>query len=195
MTQLRDSLGEAYFQLPSGLARLHAKKIGYREAQETLVLGLSGGLDITVGLQKLSRSQILDTVAVRAARTPEYLHEFEQRRRLGLGKFLMTAELDSSKHERFADLASRKFLGVRVEWGNPQVSARLMSLRGYVRFDPGNNRCSASVYVDDVLIDQFDLASLQTGDIAAVEYYSANPPIKYSRAGTLSGVVVVWTKR
>lgn len=195
MSELTDSLGEAYFKVSPGLARLRANKIGYRERRETLVVGLSDELDVTVGLQRLDPSQRLDTVTVRGTRPPEYLREFEQRRALGLGKFILTPELDSAKHERFADFATRKLLGVRVEWGIPPVSAKLMSLRGYVRFKSGKDRCSATVYVDDIPIDEFDLASLVTGDIAAVEYYPTSPPVKYSKAGSLCGVIVVWTKR
>ena len=192
---MTDSTGEAYFRLSSGLVRIRAYKAGYQRADRTIVVGLAEALDITIALKRTDRRTELDTVRVRASRPPEYLDEFERRRALGLGKFVTTAELDSSKHERFADFAARKLTGLRAEWSNPPVTAKLFSLRGYVRFTLGKERCSATVYVDNVRIDEFDLASLVTGDIAGVEYYPTSPPVQYTKAGMLCGAVLIWMKQ
>jgi hypothetical protein len=195
LAQTTDSLGDAYFKLKPGLARIRATKIGYQVARETFIVGLSQGLDVTIGLKKLDPSQVLDTVSIRATRPPAYLQEFENRRALGLGTFITSAELDSSKHERFADLATRKLRGVRAEWDPNSARVKLFSLRGYLRFRLNNNRCATQVYLDDEPIDEYDLASIVTGDLAAVEYYTSAPPVKYSKAGSLCGVIVAWTKR
>ena len=133
----------------------------------------------------------LDTVHVTATRVPEYLEEFESRRVRGLGHYLTEAQLDSTKHERLADLIARRFTGIRAQWiSGGEVS--LVSTRGPISFH--KPVCAPHVYIDAVF-GRPDLGSFQSGDVVGVEYYSDVPPVQYKRAGSQCGVILIWTRK
>jgi len=159
-----------------------------------VLLGL-GTLPVAANGQ-ISRdtAKTLDTVRVTAAREPEYLHDFYVRRRMGLGRFLTSAQLDSAKHETLADFVAQRFTGLHAEWDVTGTGVSLRSTRGFYSFRK-SAICNATVFLDDMLATGGDLAFLAAGDVAGVEYYSNAPPVRYTRAGAHCGVFVVWRKR
>jgi len=78
-------------------------------------------------------------------------------------------------------------MGVRAEWGHSRLGVRLVSLRGPVSIS--QPECVVQVYVDNHRADADELAHIQSGDLAGVEYYSIAPPGQYS-ANAACGVLL-----
>ncbi|HJQ09894.1 MAG TPA: hypothetical protein VJ840_02570 [Gemmatimonadaceae bacterium] len=136
---------------------------------------------------------VLDTVKVTGSISYfSLLSGFNERRKLGLGKFFTAAQLDSAPHESVADLVSRRIAGLHVQWSPSRIGARIVSLRGPVKIR--ESECFVRVYVDNNRADDQDLAHIQSGDVAGVEYYSMAPPPQYAANG-LCGVLLLWTRR
>lgn len=196
LSRKSDSLGITRFiGLEPGLVRVIARHGGYAPMQTTALLGFSDST-VVVFLMRAS-AQTLDTVRVNAPRAPEYLRDFNVRKRMGLGHFLTEQQLDSTKHEMLADLVSRRFSGLRASWGGAS-SVKLVSTRGFYsfgKFKIGKAGCFPLVYIDEMIADPGQLGSLQSGDVGGVEYYSNAPPVQYTRAGAQCGVMLIWTRR
>lgn len=196
VSRTTDALGEAYLpRLASGFVRIRAVKVGFQPVEQNIVLGLADTLDISIGLTPVSSSHVLKRVDIVASRPEEYLQDFEVRKNMGLGKFLTASQLDSAKHEALADQIARRFTGVRAEWNPNRMAVTFVSKRGWTGFNAhGDNRCSVRAYVDGIKVDGMDMASIQSGDVAGVEFYPNAPPVRFSdRAGC--GVLLVWMKR
>jgi hypothetical protein len=191
-----DLFGLAYFPaMKSGVARIKVSKIGYRPIEEDITLEVQSAdaIEVSVAMRDLAVPYALDTVKVIARPTYfDLFSGFERRRQLGLGTFLTAAQLDSSQHLPLADLISRRVTGVRAEWGHSRTGVRLVSLRGPISIS--QPECLVQVYVDNHRADADELAHIQSGDLAGVEYYSIAPPGQYS-ANAACGVLLVWAKR
>jgi hypothetical protein len=197
LSQHTDSFGTAYFpRVKSGVARIKVSKIGYVPIEQdvTLEVPSANAIELSVTMRNLEVAQALDTVKVIGKATYfDLLSGFERRRRLGLGKYLTSPQLDSSPHESLADQLTRRVTGVRAEWGNSRTSVRLVSLRGPIRFT-GQTKCFVQVYVDNNRAEGDDLAHIRSGDVAGIEFYSIAPPVQYS-VNAPCGVLLVWTRR
>ena len=197
LSQHTDPFGTAYFPRgKSGVVRIKVSKIGYAPIEQdvTLEVPSANAIELSVAMRNLEVAQALDTVKVIGKATYfDLLSGFERRRRLGLGKYFTSAQLDSSPHESLVDQLTRRVTGVRAEWMNSRTSVRLVSLRGPIRFT-GQTKCFVQVYVDNNRAQGDDLAHIQSGDVAGMEYYSIAPPVQYL-ADAPCGVLLVWTKR
>jgi hypothetical protein len=191
LTQRSDSMGEVRFrQLTAGVVRVTALYPGYAPIQTDAVLGLHDSTVVVFLME--STSQSLDTIHVTAPAPAEYLRDFETRRHMGLGRFLTAVQLDSTKHENVADLVARRFTGLRAVWDYTYTEVTLESTRGVTSF---RHPCHPQVYIDEKPATGDLLGWLQSGDVAGVEYYSNAPPVQYHRAGSVCGVVLIWTTR
>lgn len=191
LTQSSDSVGEVRFrQLTAGVVRVTVLHAGYAPMQTDAILGLHDSTVVVFPMEEVS--QPLDTVRVTAPASPEYLHDFEARRHLGLSRFLTSVQLDSTKHENVADLVARRFMGLRAVWDFTLTEVTLESRRGVTSF---KHQCHPQVYIDEKPASADLLGWLQAGDVAGVEYYSNAPPVQYHRAGSACGVVLIWTTR
>lgn len=192
---LTDSLGRVAFkELKPGLVKMTVRYPGFAPVTKTVVLGLRDSIAVYVSLANVAIS--LDTVRVDGHRDLEYLNEFVSRLRMGLGRFLTQEQLDSAGSERVADVASRRFTGIRAVWSLDRASVSLQSLRGYYTLGGhGKAVCNVQVYIDGVLATGMDLAGLQSADVVGVEFYSNAPPVQYARAGSACGVMILWTRR
>lgn len=194
LTQRSDSAGEVRFRgLGAGVVRVTASYPGYAPIQTDAVLGLHDSTVVVFLMEATSHT--LDTIKVRAPALPEYLEDFEARRRMGLGRFLTTVQLDSTKHEKVADFIARRFPGLRAEWSYIPPGVRLVRPGFFALKSGGPGGCPPEVYIDEIRASSDMLVSLQAGDVAGVEYYSNAPPIRYYRAGYGCGVILIWTKR
>jgi hypothetical protein len=193
LSRQTDSFGIAYFpSVKSDLLRISVSKIGYEPVRQTIALGLSDSVEISIAMKKLDLSQLLDTVNVVGNRTPAFLRDFERRRAMGLGRFIASEQLDSSPLEPVVDQITRRIAGVTAVWTDSRMNVVLVSQRGPIRLFGG--ACRVRVYVDDTGPDKLDLTRIPSADVAGVEYYSVAPPVQYSR-GAACGVVLIWTKR
>ena len=191
-----DLFGTANFRsVNTGLIRIKVSKIGYAPIERNITLPSTdaNAVAVSVAMKRFVVAQPLDTVKVIGKQTLDFLSDFERRRHIGLGKFFTAEQLDSSAHESLADQLTRRVTGVRAEWSNSRMGVRLMSLRGPVRFG-GETQCFVQVYVDNNKANGGVLARIQSGDVAAIEYYSIAPPVQYS-SNANCGVLLVWMKR
>jgi len=152
----------------------------------------------------------LSPVDVKASR----LTEFEERRRLGKGHFMTRSELESASHRKLGDVLAR-LPGLRIQRNGVEASA--VTGRGAITLRGSNPDCYVHVYVDDAPVSNsvaqdvaktqrlrtgltpmgaFNLNSLATPEIEAVEYYAggASIPSKYNRTGSACGVLLIWTR-
>jgi hypothetical protein len=93
---------------------------------------------------------------------------------------------------------------------NPSIFGRCLMNHGMYLPEPSETRqgikvaCYALVYVDGVLrngtrqpTEPYDVNEIAPERIEAMEFYSgpSQTPMKYSRAGSACGVLVIWTRR
>jgi carboxypeptidase family protein len=184
-TVVTDWIGEAHITgVPPGNHPVSVKKIGYVAAR--LSIAFSGD---TVGqFFALGRTpRMLDTVRTTGTlQVPAYLHDFEVRRRMGIGRFLTDSILVKEPNTPIAEVMSRRFPGLRVV--------------GYDRTVASMSCGHIDVYIDGdktswLSPDVTDLSSLVGDDVAGVEYYArGSAPVQYRLTSAACGVLLIWLK-
>jgi hypothetical protein len=214
-----DSTGA--FRLTGITAGLHfvvARRIGYEAVTMSVVFDDAATVERDFVLKRVS---VLDTISVREA---PWLAEFDENRRLGLGKFLTPEDVEKLQGNAIANRLS-EFPSVGLVRPHSNM-AFLLTLRGRtastslwcatgqedlpVKVPCG---CYSQVYVDGMLMNPpvtrrdrgmitrvtppFNVNSLLTMSIHAVEWYGgpAETPMRYNRPGSDCGVLVVHMKR
>ncbi len=156
----------------------------------------------------LTRVTVLEEVTVTVATPTPWRGEFEENRRLGLGRFLTRDDLAKREGQTMTVLL-QEMPGVALmrgtaghAWltnrrgprGTPFTPDAMDSLQG------AQPRCYAQVYLDNVPVFSarageplFDLSSISTDRIEAIEYYDgpAQTPMKYSNLNSHCGVLVI----
>lgn len=143
------------------------------------------------------------------------IEAFEERRRLGFGKFYEATELRQMEHLRLDDLLRRKG-GVEVQPKMVDGQRIWVALNPYRRTNGGVLACAMQVYLDGSKIGtggwignrradlgtwegayppdlrQFELSSLE-----AIEVYrsTAQVPTEYGGATASCGVLLLWSRR
>jgi hypothetical protein len=200
--------------VPKGRHRLVVRRLGFAPLDTTLVVGdTTEQRFLRVSLSPVAT---LDSVVVVDRTIDRRMAEFEENRRVGLGKFLTRENLDRVRDAKLS-IALDGLSGLLLirgrnnqAWavrGRGVVSIGDASLRDPDDFDvrqgAPRRTCYAKVYVDGVAVYRagngeplFDLNSLTAGDVEAVEYYAgpAQTPLKYSTDGSACGVVVIWRR-
>lgn len=142
------------------------------------------------------------------------LTEFDERRRLGKGRFITRGELERESHHKLGEVLAR-LPGLRIQrYGTAAVA---VTGRGSITMLASNPRCYVHVYVDDAPVSSsvaqdfakgktnagssppdgvFDLNGLAATEIEGVEYYAGGSsiPAKYNRTGSACGVLLIWTR-
>jgi hypothetical protein len=139
---------------------------------------------------------------------------FESRRSAGTGHFLTQSMLDSMAQRRLGDIIASRVSGAYVV--NRSSSAWIAARRGRQTLtrrqgiQPADiargadaSACYAAVYLDGTLVyggnsgeSLFDVNSLQTSEVAGVEYYAggAQVPTELNATSNTCGVLVIWTR-
>lgn len=199
--------------IPGGAHRLLIRRLGFAPLDTSLIVG-----DTTEPRTlrfSLSPVAMLDSVVVVDRTIARRMAEFEENRRVGLGKFLTRENLDRIADAKLSigldGLAGLQLIRGRNNqaWAARGRSVQSIGGRGLSDPDEFDRRqgapraCYAKVYVDGVAVYRatdeeplFDLNSLTAGDVEAVEYYAgpAQTPLKYSTDGSACGVVVIWRR-
>lgn len=107
-------IGEARIpRLSTGYHRVRVRKVGY--AASDIRIRFAGD---TIGpVFMLEPVPMIDTVRVLGDRVPARLQEFEARRRLGLGRYLTSVQLDREGGRDFVNVVASHFPGVQVHTG------------------------------------------------------------------------------
>jgi hypothetical protein len=192
--------------LPKGRRIVLFRSLGYRPTKEWVLLG---DMDtVWANASMVPQTVQLDPITVTGEpRQPRGIgrEAFEERRRLGFGKFIDSTDLRRSEHLRVTDLLNRT-QGVEVwtppppdHWMRIAVSRRRegvcplqIVLDGVVLY----RTIAPSAKLDpETLVDMkgfFDIAGLE-----AIEIYrgASEVPVEYGGAGAGCGAILFWTRR
>lgn len=193
----------------------HATLVTDRDAPETVVIVASGFsryqrdlgrwtedyLAIEVPLRPVV--QQLAGVAVSAAgattRPTGRLADFERRRDLGKGRYILREEIERRGNTRASDLF-RGMTGLRVV---DSASSRLVissrAAQASLVSRSANNDCVVPIAVDGVLKEgSFQLDLLSPADIHGIEVYtgigSIPPEFSSMQRNAWCGLIIVWTR-
>jgi hypothetical protein len=207
-------------ELPAGTHKLSVRRLGYGPLDTSLPFDGKREVERTI---YLARSAQLDTVYVTDRRPDELMQEFEENRRIGVGKFLTRADLAKHEFHKLSDVMAEVPGAATVRGQNGR--GWLYSSRNDPCFypisplcRPGGNayapdeiearqgmqtRCYALVYLDGILMTPgkptipFDIASIPVSMVESVEYYAggATIPMRYQGKGAECGLMIIHTRR
>jgi hypothetical protein len=183
-----------------------AKKIGYSALATRLRFTAKEEVSAEFLLTRTT-VRLPDARVETKAPLPRKLVEFEDRRKLGIGRFLTQADFDKRAYSLTSDIL-RQVPGMELLRDSRRPSQYYVTagrMQGATRGgDAGSGVCFAGVVLDGMFVFQglpgeqpFDINSIGTNVIAAFEYYpsAASIPAKYnsSNRGTC-GLAIIWTK-
>ncbi len=196
-----------------GEHRILVRRVGYGAADTRLEFPANQTVDKRV---ILSRFVLLDSVVVTAGHRDVRLEEFEENRKLGLGKFLTREDLAKAEGRTLSGVVEQ-LSGVKMVQGRGNgswvASSRgIRSLRVFCYSLEGENfldceptHCYAQVYLDNLPLfrgrgDNAPVPNLNRYPpelIEAIEYYAspAETPAKYQTLNSACGVLVMHTRR
>lgn len=197
-----------------------ARAVGH--APVTREVYLRGGDTLRIDFRLVRSAQQLDPVVVAADRDPlpsGVMRGFEERRRLGFGRFVTRDMLDEREHDTIGDMM-RGMAGVRmvrrpggcgggfsaatgrglaaVEL-SPKASSAGATCGGGL---PMEAACYMSIYQDGIRIwspgspDPPDFTQFRNGMYEGVEVYRgpSELPMQYQGTGAACGAVLLWTR-
>ncbi|MBL8984034.1 MAG: hypothetical protein JNL26_17745 [Gemmatimonadetes bacterium] len=160
----------------------------------------------------------LEEVVVRDSATDPLargkLHDFYERKRHGIGAFLLRGVFDEARSPRTSEILSRHVSGLRIVPSPCSSQAFVATTRFSGALTRGASVqvcgrglspaiCLVNVMLDGIVVfngapgqPPFDVNSLQPGEIAAVEYYGGPSRIPASLNATSGacGLVGIWTR-
>lgn len=199
--------------IPAGKHQVIARRFGYGPLEATLTFTGSETVDRKIFLTRIA---MLDTMNVTgsATRRGNGFGAFEERRRLGLGKFIDSTELRKNEHRRLGDLMAA-LPGVHM-FAPPVCGANglvmpkcVMNGSARVAFSTRAPGCAMQVVVDGATVYRarqadpdwaymFDVTSfMSVSGLVGVEVYRspAEVPPEYGGGGSVCGLLMIWTRR
>ena len=215
---ITDSAGYFRFdRVAPGMVSLFVRRLGFAPESASFEVQASDNLDLLIELQQ--SVQTLDTVTVAEREIPlaeRRLAGFYERKRLGFGHFFPPEELEKQQHRSLGDIITARTPGSRLvrsllgSAGWIATTRRPGEMFGRSSVDCADrNRgsdpraCYPDVYLDGGVVysfgrgnSLFDINSIATGAIAAVEFYvgPSQTPLQYNKTSAVCGVVLIWTK-
>jgi len=179
---------------PTGTWTLAVQALGYAPQQQPVVL-IPG--DTVAQVVALVSAQGMDTVRVRAnamARTVlgRNLADFEERRKMGFGKFLTQEDFAKAEGRNMLSVLTSRIPGVRIAGTGRRT---LVSSRGSVSFS--QSQCPIRVIFDGSPgAAPLDLDFIDPSTIAAAEYYTpATLPDQFNFGGNSPcGTLLLWSR-
>ncbi len=193
-----------------------ARALGY--APVTREVYLPGGDTLRIDFRLAQAAQQLDPVVVAVENDPlptGIMRDFEERRRLGFGRFITRDLLDQREHESVAAMM-RGIAGVRMVQrpGSCGGGLAAASGRGIAAVEFGSAQvatcggkplpaaCYMAIYLDGIRVwapglpDPPDLNRLRTNMYEGVEIYRgpSELPTRYAGTGSACGAVLLWTR-
>jgi hypothetical protein len=203
--------------LPAGIYQAIFRSVGHIPMRMDVLLTVG---ESTRANATLVRSDVvLDPIVVTGEADRPWgigLEAFEERRKMGFGRFIDSATLRRSEHIRMADLL-RRHAGIEVR------AARIAGAPGWVALNPtgrditGAPNCLMSIYLDGNMvgrggvlgktgqcigpggncIDVPDLGLFDLTSVEAVEVYrrASEIPVQFGGAMASCGVIAIWSRR
>jgi len=183
LTRLTDERG--WFELgdvPPGVVVLRVSSLGYAMREDSVFV--PGGQTVELRIPLATEPIELEGITVTAHSRFLETAGFFRRQGQGYNGRQWTAEQIEQEHPVFLKDLATQVLGVRV--GRTRRGEEALFGRG---------QCRLNLYIDDVLMDGFDLDQLDPGNIQALEVYHGGPvemPVEYGWKHC--GVILVWLK-
>jgi hypothetical protein len=185
--------------VPAGVHRVLVRRLGYDSVVTVMRFVERDSVDAEILLQATPTR--LATVRTDAAGGPANawkLQDFEERRAVGLGRFLDAATFERFRSRTVSEILVSSIPGLRT-WGKGSQQ--------YLEGQRGPRKgCMVQVILNGVSItngetdELFDVNSLEAADIIGFEYYTvASTPPRFNTSGgkvggSQCGTAVFWTK-
>lgn len=172
-----------------GTRTLVTQFLGFAPARSTLVVPLSGDVEVRVSLSP--RPIHLAEVRARIPdRRPLDGTGFYKRRESGIGTFVTRADIESARPRALSDFLRGRITGVDL---TPAVAGTAhASMRGNISRD-----CPIQFYLDGVQTIGLGVDDVKPYDVEGLEIYrgAASIPVAFNKGTAACGVIAVWTKR
>jgi hypothetical protein len=180
--------------VPSGRHVLIVRKPGF--VPESVVVDAAGPDSVVVVVRLMPVAAVLPSVEVEGRRVSAKMVGFEERKRLGVGRFLTEDEIARGPGTRLSDKL-RVLPGVRVLYsrGGSMNQVRIATTRGPDGFR--NIPCYVRVIVDGAHVPpDFSINHIDPNEVAALEWYAgpSQIPAQYNISGNSCGLLIIWTK-
>jgi hypothetical protein len=127
--------------------------------------------------------------------------EFEQRRHVGVGRFLTATDLMQTPAEPLRYAIQQRVPGVRLVLDPKSGAHYVASLRGPAGHAmSGSAPCYAQIYLDGARVsgpdgEPWDVDQVARATLSGVEYYdAATTPVQYRGNGSWCGTLLMWTR-
>ena len=191
-TTTRDDGRFALTGLPAGTQTVETRFVGY--APKRVTVDLVSGRNIPTIITMSERADVLDPVTVYGAerQLANDLAAFNQRRKLGFGRFITRADIEKRRPLRFTDLL-RSTPGLRIVaigGADYTIVAASSGMMG--------GACRPLIYINGILLANSDGLDMMVDpqEVAAVEIYSGmgeTPPQFRGGLQNECGSVAIWT--
>lgn len=186
-----DSVGRFLMpRVPTGSRQLDVVALGRTPQMRLVQMRVRDTLDVAFVLDRVTT---LAGVKTEATVLGELVRSYEERRRIGLGRYR-----DSTELARMPSMASA-FDGVPNLIVSRAAGGFGLKLKTPVQIRTGSDKCEPRIFIDGRADDMFSLNRLQPRDIAWVEVYTRSSviPVEFMEGvqNRACGVVAVMTKR
>ena len=180
--------------VPAGQNIVGVRMPGFAPKVDTIDFADAGEVRREYRLSRIEAT--LPEVPVTASLLDRKLWQFHERRRLGIGRFLDSAEFANTRGTRTADKLTRLpgLIVVRGRFSDATVANSRQIL-------PSGKLCKSAIWLDNVNLGvDFNVNELDPSLIAAIEWYAgqASIPARFNvppRPGqSYCGVLVIWTR-
>lgn len=192
--------------IPLGVHQFRVRRIGFQGAVASLRVEAADSVILDLTLEAwVPELEPMFVVAKRHV-TPQ-MQLFEERRRIGLGRYLTSADLRENEHRRLDEVLRDR--GVDTVY-DPSSHKAYSIGRASPTFEYPSTRCTMRLFIDGAPVTDPDLLRIPMQMIEAVEVYkfAAAVPIEYSatsmpRAPPIfglpdtsasCGVVLIWSR-
>ena len=191
-TTTRDDGRFSISGLPAGTQTVEARYVGY--APKRVTVDLASGRTVSTTITMTERANVLDEVTVYGAerQVANDLAGFNQRRKLGFGRFITRADIEKKRPLRFTDLL-RATPGLRIVATGGMDYAIVASHGGM-----SGGACQPLVFINGTLLANTDGIDMmvEPQEIAAVEIYNGvgeTPPQFRGGMKGECGSIAIWT--
>ena len=187
-----------------------ATRIGYRPAEFSLQVPISGGLEVDVELEPAAVA-VQGVTAVGRSEVPSLaMGGFYRRKENGTGTFLTREDIEKTRAQRTSEVF-RRVRGIRLVSAG-QDRYRLQTVRYGMSLSQSNGgmmrsgrrdessggavQCEMLVFLDGVLVQLTGIDDIRLVDLEAIEVYrgAGEIPAEYRVTNSSCGVVLLWTR-
>jgi hypothetical protein len=191
-TTTRDDGRFTIADLPAGTQTVEARYVGYAPARRTV--NLVSGHTVATTITMSERADVLDEVTVYGAarQLQNHLAAFNQRRKLGFGRFITREDIEKQKPLRFTDLL-RSTPGLRLV-ATGGLNYAIVASHGTM----SGGACRPLIFIDGVALANSDGLDMmvEPQEVAAVEIYNGvgeTPPQFRGGLRGECGSIAIWT--